>query len=59
MLSVGLAMLQGARHEHAEALRAASQQLQIEIQVVELRSSLEVDESLDCIILPGGESTAM
>ena len=59
MVRVGLAMLQGARHEHAEALRAASQQLQIEIQVVELRSGLEVDESLDCIILPGGESTAM
>ena len=59
MVRVGLAMLQGARHEHAEALRAASQQLEIGIEIVELRSGLEVDESLDCLILPGGESTAM
>ena len=57
-MRVGLAMLQGARHEHAEALRAASKQLDIEIEVVELRSAGEVDGHLDCLVLPGGESTA-
>ena len=59
MVRVGLAMLQGARHEHAEALRAASSQLHQEIEIVELRRAIEVDEHLDCLILPGGESTAM
>jgi glutamine amidotransferase PdxT len=38
MVRVGLAMLQGARHEHAEALRAASKQLNINLEIVELRS---------------------
>tara|TARA_B110000444_G_scaffold237748_1_gene250747 strand:- start:1585 stop:2271 length:687 start_codon:yes stop_codon:yes gene_type:complete len=59
MVRVGLAMLQGARHEHAEALRAASSQLHQEIEIVELRRAVEVNEHLDCLILPGGESTAM
>ncbi len=59
MVRIGLAMLQGARHEHAEALRAASSQLHLGIEIVELRRALEVDEHLDCLILPGGESTAM
>lgn len=59
MVRVGLAMLQGARDEHAEALRAASIQLNIDIEIVELRSGVEVDSLLDCIVLPGGESTAM
>ena len=59
MVRVGLAMLQGARHEHAEALRAASKQLNIDLEIVELRSAVEVDDHLDCLILPGGESTAM
>ena len=59
MVRVGLAMLQGARHEHAEALRAASKQLDIQLEVVELRSAWEVDGHLDCLVLPGGESTAM
>jgi len=59
MVRVGLAMLQGARHEHAEALRAASKQLNIDVEIVELRSGIEVDGHLDCLVLPGGESTAM
>ena len=56
MVRVGLAMLQGARHEHAEALRAASIQLHLELEIIELRSALEVGEHLDCLVLPGGES---
>lgn len=59
MLRVGIAMLQGARHEHAQALHTASQQLNLEMEVVELRSSQDVDQTLDALVLPGGESTAM
>ena len=59
MVRVGVAMLQGARHEHSEALAAASQQLGIEIEVVELRMGKQVNSELDCLVLPGGESTAM
>ena len=59
MLSVGLAMLQGARHEHAEALRGAAAELGVEVNIVECRRSSHVSEELDALILPGGESTTM
>ena len=44
MLRVGLAMLQGARHEHAEALRGAAKELGMEVDVVECRRASHVDE---------------
>ena len=59
MLRVGLAMLQGARYEHSEAIRAASLQLGVEVEVIHLKMGKQVDAELDCLILPGGESTAM
>ena len=59
MLRVGLAMLQGARHEHAEALRGASKELELDLEIVECRQSLHVDATLDALVLPGGESTTM
>ncbi len=59
MLRVGLAMLQGARHEHAEALRGASKELALSVEVVECRRREHVDASLDALVLPGGESTTM
>tara|TARA_Y100000768_G_scaffold376445_1_gene348523 strand:+ start:1054 stop:1749 length:696 start_codon:yes stop_codon:yes gene_type:complete len=59
MVRVGVAMLQGARHEHSEALYAASRQLGIQIEIVELRMGKQVGSELDCLVLPGGESTAM
>ena len=59
MLSVGLAMLQGARHEHAEALRGAAGELGIELNIVECRRASHVSSDLDALILPGGESTTM
>ena len=59
MLRVGLAMLQGARHEHAEAIRGASTELGMDVEVVECRRSSHVDASLDALVLPGGESTTM
>lgn len=58
MLTVGVAMLQGARHEHMYSLRKAANQLGIEISIRELRKSIDVD-GVDAIVLPGGESTAM
>ena len=59
MLRVGLAMLQGARHEHAEALRGAAKELGVEVDVVECRRSGDIDATLDGLVLPGGESTTM
>lgn len=59
MLRVGLAMLQGARHEHAEALRGASKELSIPIEIVECRRRQHVNATLDALVLPGGESTTM
>jgi 5'-phosphate synthase pdxT subunit len=59
MMRVGIAMLQGARHEHYQAIKQASMEMQQEVEVVELRKSEQVDSSIDGLILPGGESTTM
>ncbi len=59
MLRVGLAMLQGARHEHAEALRGAASELGVTVEVVECRRADHVSDQLDALVLPGGESTTM
>ena len=58
MLRIGLAMLQGARYEHAEALRGAAKELGLSLEIVDLRRSDQVSR-LDGVVLPGGESTAM
>ena len=58
MLTIGLAMLQGARHEHMHSLFKAAESLDVEIEIRELRKSSDVD-GIDALILPGGESTAM
>ena len=59
MLRIGLAMLQGARHEHEEALLASAMDLKLDVEIVYLRSANDVDETIDSLVLPGGESTAM
>ena len=59
MVRVGLAMLQGARHEHIEALHNAALELNLSLEIVELRKGGQVSEALDALVLPGGESTAM
>ena len=59
MLRIGLAMLQGARHEHEEALLASAMDLNLDVEIVHLRSAQDVDETIDALVLPGGESTAM
>jgi 5'-phosphate synthase pdxT subunit len=58
MLTIGLAMLQGARHEHMHSLFQAAESLELEIKIRELRKSSDV-EGIDALVLPGGESTAM
>ena len=58
MLTVGVAMLQGARHEHMYSLEKAAENLGLKITIRELRKSTDV-EGVDAIVLPGGESTAM
>ena len=53
-------MLQGARHEHAEALYNAAMELSVDIDVIPLRSEINNhDLKLDGLVLPGGESTTM
>ena len=59
MVRIGLAMLQGARHEHIEALHGAAMELGLSVEVVELRRGDQVDHDLAALVLPGGESTAM
>ncbi len=59
MLRIGLAMLQGARHEHEEALLASATDLKLDVEIVYLRSANDVDDTIDALVLPGGESTAM
>lgn len=59
MMRIGVAMLQGARHEHKEAIEHASRQMNHDVEIVELRKSSELDSTIDGLILPGGESTTM
>lgn len=58
MLTIGLAMLQGARHEHMHALIRAAASMDLDIEIRELRKSSDV-KGISGLILPGGESTAM
>ena len=59
VLRIGIAMLQGARHEHAQAVHSAAKQLGLEVETIELRKAVDLKEGLDALILPGGESTTM
>ncbi len=60
MLRVGLVMLQGARHAHIQALNSAADELNIDIEIFELRKDTDLlDSNPHAIILPGGESTTM
>ena len=59
MMRVGLAMLQGARHEHEEAILSIAKDLEHEVEVIQLRKGDELDASIHGLILPGGESTTM
>ena len=53
-------MLQGARHVHISSLNKASKESKIPINIVELRTSLELlNQDIDALVIPGGESTTM
>ena len=58
-MRVGLAMLQGARHEHEEAVMSIAEVLKQSVEVVQLRTADDLDSSIQGLILPGGESTTM
>ena len=60
MLRIGLVMLQGARHSHISALEDASEQSGLEIEIVRLRKSSDLEKGeIHGLGLPGGESTTM
>ena len=59
MVRIGIAMLQGARHEHCEAIQHAAMEMNVEVEIIELRKESQVDSSIHGLILPGGESTTM
>lgn len=59
MMRVGLAMLQGARYEHEEAILSIAKELQHDVEVVQLRKGEDLNASIHGLILPGGESTTM
>ena len=53
-------MLQGARHVHISSLNQASKECKIPINIVELRTSLELlNQDIDALVIPEGESTTM
>ena len=60
MVVIGIAMLQGARHAHIDAIQRAAKELAMEIEVVELRTAEDLQQqTIDALLLPGGESTVM
>ena len=60
MVVIGIAMLQGARHAHIAAIHRAAKEWSMEIEVVELRTAEDLEmQTIDALLLPGGESTVM
>ena len=50
MMRVGLAMLQGARHEHEEAILSIAKDLLHDVEVVQLRRGDQLDASIHGLI---------
>ena len=60
MVVIGIAMLQGARHAHIDAIQRAATELSIDIEIVELRTLDALEKHpFVALLLPGGESTVM
>ena len=60
MVVIGIAMLQGARHAHIEAIQRAASELSMDVEIVELRTVEDLQKQpIDALMLPGGESTVM
>ena len=58
MKKIGVLALQGGVDEHIAALLAASEKCGIPVKIVEVRNLADM-ESIDGIIIPGGESTTI
>ena len=50
VLRIGIAMLQGAREEHASAIDSAAKEMALDVDIVELRNSHDIS-NLDCSII--------
>lgn len=60
MVTIGIAMLQGARHAHIDAIQRAASEMSFDIEIVELRTIEDLQQQpIDGLMLPGGESTVM
>jgi 5'-phosphate synthase pdxT subunit len=57
-LRIGVLAVQGAVAEHVDALHRAAEATKTDVQVVQVRTGVDLME-LDGIILPGGESTTI
>lgn len=57
-LTIGIIGFQGDVSEHAELLKMAANKLGVEVSIVEIRKRVQLD-SVEAIIIPGGESTTM
>lgn len=55
---VGILALQGDVSEHIEATRNAAKKLQLNPEIISVRSYEDI-RSIDALIIPGGESTAL
>jgi len=58
MIRIGVAAVQGAVSEHIQASEKALEMLGLEGKAYSIRRGEQVEE-IDCLILPGGESTAI
>ena len=58
-MRIGVAMLQGARHEHCEAIQHAAHEMNTKVEIIQLRKASDIDDSIQGLVLPGGESTTM
>ncbi len=57
-LNIGIIGFQGDVSEHAELLKKAANKLEVEVSVHEVRNRTQLD-SVEALIIPGGESTTM
>lgn len=58
MIKIGVLALQGDVSEHINATREAAKSLKMRCEIVEVRTSRDL-EKLDALIIPGGESTTL
>lgn len=58
MLKIGVLAFQGDVIEHISALKKAGENLNISLEIIEVRTSSDLD-GLNGIVLPGGESTTI